>query len=540
MDSYKKLSEVGVYLFQAKKFKICIKILDAAQKFQTNQKGITMRILLTLANAHSALKHTDKAINLYQECLSTAIATHDQVYQTKALVNIATLYLENQDTHQAIIYYEKLLHLEAELLAETGNAEDLPDFWTKELQCGLHLNLSIAYKAIGDMHSAIKHAKKYVEFIEKYNFQGKLKAESYHNTGMLNEILGNYNDAIKNYNKYLQECKKNGDKKGMAQAYGCLGSVYAALRNWKLSTTYHEQYVVMAKRFDDKRMQAIANEMLADTLMLQSDFDRAVTVYEEMLQCCLRTDYRTKAMGMCKLGNAYHALKNYKHSVAFYEQASDLAQDFEFPEIEMMSHYNIARIHQTSSQMLELEQALKYFLHLIPFLETKIREHMEEDSHCPDEYHIQLRECYDGIQTVLTKLGNKEECLQFAEAFRKRPLTQTHNYQASALTSQSHTAPWDIWTVERMNRIVSEQNSTVLYYSLLKTNLLIWLLKPGEGLVRFYSRKAAGEENMIESVSLTFYQSGNCPYTYSIVIASIAQLVKQFASQLATYRCCMG
>ena len=501
MDSYKKLSEVGVYLFQAKRFKVCIKILEAAQKFQTNQKGITMRILLTLANAHSALKHTDRAINLYQDCLATAIATHDQVYQTKALVNIATLYLENQDTHQAIIYYEKLLHLEAELLTETGSDEELPDFWTKELQCGLHLNLSIAYKAIGDMQSAIKHAKKYVDFIEKFNFQGKLKAESYHNTGMLNEILGNFNDAINNYNKYLHECKTNSDKKGMAQAYGCLGSVYAALRHWKLSITYHEQYVAMAKKSDDKRMQTIANEMLADTLMLVGDFEKAVTGYEEMLKCCLRTDYRTKAMGMCKLGNAHRALKKFQHSLAFYEQASDLSQDFEFPDIEMMSHYNIACIHQNSSQMMELEQALKYFLHLIPYLETKIREHMEEGSHCSDEYHTQLSECYDGIQTVLARLGNKEECLQYAEAFRKRPLTQTHNYQASAMTSQSHTAPWDMWTVERMKRVVSQQNSTILYYSLVKTHLLLWVLQPGEGLVRFYSKKAFGDESMIEVVS---------------------------------------
>ena len=79
MDSYKKLSEVGVCLFQAKKYKVCVKVLEAAQRFQTNQKGITMRILLTLANAHSALKHVDKAIGLYSECLQTAVSTHDQV-----------------------------------------------------------------------------------------------------------------------------------------------------------------------------------------------------------------------------------------------------------------------------------------------------------------------------------------------------------------------------------------------------------------------------------------------------------------------------
>lgn len=458
MDSYKKLSEVGVSLFQAKKYKICVKILEAAQKFQTNQKGITMRILLTLANAHSALRHTEKAISLYQECLQTAIATHDQIYQTKALVNIATLYLENHDTHQAIIYYEKLLHLEAELIQETGSEDTLPDFWTKELQCGLHLNLSIAYKAIGSMDSAIKHAKCYVKFIEKYGFQGKLKAESYHNTGMLNEILGNFKDAINNYNKYLEESKKNGDKKGVAQAYGCLGSVYAALKNWKLSITYHEQYVAMASKFEDKRMKIIANEMLADTLMLKGDYEGAITPFEEMINTCVRTDYRTRATGLCKLGHVYRALKRHQYSLYFYEQAAELAEDFEFPEIETLSHYNIACIHQQSTQMLELEKALKYFHQLVPYYETKVREHMAEGSHCPEAYRNQLRECYDGIQTVHAKLGNKEECLQFAEAYRKRTLTMTHNYQASAMTSQGHTAPWDMWSVDRIARVVSQQN----------------------------------------------------------------------------------
>ncbi|XP_052790745.1 tetratricopeptide repeat protein 28-like isoform X2 [Mya arenaria] len=500
MDSYKKLSEVGVCLFQARKYKMCIRILEAAQKFQTNQKGITMRILLTLANAHSALKHVDKAIGLYQECLQTAIATHDQIYQTKALVNIATLCLENHDTHQAIINYEKLLQLEAELVQETGNEDSLPEFWTKELQCGLHLNLSIAYKAIGDMSSAIRHAHKYVGYIEKYGFQGKLKAESYHNTGMLNEVLGNYNDAINNYNKYLDECKKNGDKKGMAQAYGCLGSVYAALRNWKLSTTYHEQYVAMAARFDDKRMQIIANEMLADTLILKGDYEGALSAYEEMINCCIRTDYRTRATGMCKLGHAYRALKKHQYSLYFYEQASALAEDLEFPEIETLCHYNVACILQQSTQHLELEKALKYFQNLVPYFESKIREHQAADSHCPDEYHTQLQECYDGIQAVHAKLGNKDECLQFAEAYRKRTLTQTHNYQSTALTSQSHTAPWDMWTVERMGRVVSQQNSPVLYYSLLSQHLLLWVLQPGQGLTRFYCKKAEEPHSMIETV----------------------------------------
>ena len=81
MDPYAKLSELGVVLFQNRRYEECISVLETSRKFQTNQKGITMRILLTHANAHSQLLQSEAAIELYQECLSLATATHEQVYQ---------------------------------------------------------------------------------------------------------------------------------------------------------------------------------------------------------------------------------------------------------------------------------------------------------------------------------------------------------------------------------------------------------------------------------------------------------------------------
>ena len=50
-----------------------------------------------------------------QELLSTAQSGHDVQYQTKALVNIASLLLELGDTPKAILHYEKLLDLQKEL-----------------------------------------------------------------------------------------------------------------------------------------------------------------------------------------------------------------------------------------------------------------------------------------------------------------------------------------------------------------------------------------------------------------------------------------
>lgn len=66
MDTYSKLSEVGACLYSSKQYELCVEVLNIAQKLATNQKGITMKIQLTLANAHSALGHLDLAVSFYQ------------------------------------------------------------------------------------------------------------------------------------------------------------------------------------------------------------------------------------------------------------------------------------------------------------------------------------------------------------------------------------------------------------------------------------------------------------------------------------------
>ena len=44
------------------------------------------------------------------------MSAHDWQYQTKALVSIAAQYLDSGNTHQAIIYYEKLTDLRKEII----------------------------------------------------------------------------------------------------------------------------------------------------------------------------------------------------------------------------------------------------------------------------------------------------------------------------------------------------------------------------------------------------------------------------------------
>ena len=63
-----------------------------------------------------------------------------------------------------------------------------------------------------------------------------------------------------------------------------------------------------------------------------------------------------------------------------------------------------------------------------------------------------------------------------------------------------------------MRRIVSEQKATVLYYSLLNNFLLLWVLQPAEGVVRFYSGK-------LPSDAESFPKLVSCGFNHNSVFA---------------------
>lgn len=425
--------------------------------------------------------------------MSTALSTHDYQYQTKALVNIASLFLEIGDTHRAIVHYEKLLALEKEIKGETDSI--LPAYWTHDLRCALHLNLSIAYKTIGSIEYAVHYARLYTKLVEESGVSIQVKAQSYHNEGLLNEILHEYPRAVECYQNYLKQSKKAGDKRAVAQAYGCLGSVYSALGNYNLSMTFHEQHVSLASKLGDPRSLALAHEQLGDSKIVFEEFEEAVECFLSSARSGARNDLRLQTSALCKIGKTYRSLKRYQYSLYYFEQAKVIAEDFEFNEIKSICEYNLACILQNSTQMFEIDQAERYFTRLIPAYEAKIHQHREEDTFCPTELLEQLENCYLGIIHIYAKSGNRDDALVYSESFRKKQASLlvenslTRSTSLVSLTSLGNTGHADTWNIEKLLRVVGDQNSAVVYYTLLPSFLAVWVLLPGEGIARFYTSK---------------------------------------------------
>ncbi|KAK2184691.1 hypothetical protein NP493_256g01011 [Ridgeia piscesae] len=468
MDPYKKMCEVGTCLYRSKIYDLCIKVLDAAQQLETNQIGITMKVQLTLANAHSALKHKDLAITLYQELLSTAVSAHDTYYQMKALVNVASLFLDMHDTHQAVVYYNKLLDLQHELQGGDPKAA-LPDYWTPELSCALHVNLSIAYKSIGDMKKAVTHAHEYTRLIRgPGKFTVHDEAGSRHNLGVLYEILGRHDDA---------RCH-----------------VHAQLKNAELSNTYHRQQIAKLQKAGATMDLPGAYEQWGTSLSVLGRYDQAAEVFQDMFRSCATSDVRSRALALCMAGSARRKLEQRERAMYYYERAMVLAEDHGMTDLLVMCEYNQAVLMQRSTGYAQLDRAHKYLERLIPLFESKMQRIIDEDTFCPRELRLQLDECYSAMQNILALFGKKEDSLLYAELAKKRPLAAILDENVSAGTESGHMGLFNSWSMERIVRVVSQQNATVVCYTVLQSDLLIWLLQPDKGLVTFCTKGSANRQ----------------------------------------------
>ena len=311
---------------------------------------------------------------------------------------------------------------------------------------------------------------------------------------MLQEILGNQEEALESYKKYCSLSKKTGDKRCIAQAYGCLGSVYASLGNHAMSKSYLEQFIASAKKLGDVKLQLQAFEQYGDTSTKLKEYGNAIDSYSQMLKICTSSDLHSRTAATLKIGSSYKAQEKYQHALYYMEQAKMLSQDNDFKNIEIICKLNIASILQHSTQMFELDQAKNYLEELIPLLEAKIEHHREEDSFCSEELYGQLLESFDSMQNILIKLGNHKEALMYAEQSRCQRSAFDVNVNKCLFNISQNVSQGFF---DGLINIVHQQNATVLYYSVLNDALFLWVLQPAIGIARFYAGKNITTEQTI-------------------------------------------
>ena len=221
----------------------------------------------------------------------------------------------------------------------------------------LTVRLAIHYKSVGNYEEGLKKAKEAVLLAEE-NKSNRL-ASAYNMVGVFNKDLGNYDEAIKIYQKVLSLVKASNDQGGIAGTYNNLANIYSTKGELnKALDAYYEALNIYLK-LKSKDGAGIAHLNIGETYMEQGKYPEALTNLFAAHNLFAETKF-INGLGAAQnnIGDIYRNQGNYTESSKYlfnslknYEAAKDDAG-------RAIAYSSLGNLYADQSNY---DQALKYF-----------------------------------------------------------------------------------------------------------------------------------------------------------------------------------
>jgi hypothetical protein len=306
-------------LIKKRKVITASKVLDYIHSLEREEYKLKTELLMVMAKLFKTEDNYEQAILAFEECFYLSSQEQDHKLTVKCIVSISSCYLEQNDLHKAIVYYHKLLDIEAHLLNETDHTEDPSDEESAinlELRIAVRQNLFTAHLRLGKLRTCCFYLKEVVEIIDKYfsttytldyfkHFEliqikmdsslELLKFYSIFNEflsmeSMLNRMLkfietvidGNSDDLSEDSHK-LTEKQLNSLKYFKLKSYSYLGLCMAGLRQFRYSKLCTRKCLCLIDRELDKTAQALESKSSEKLELLRKDMYALNTLKVEFL-----------------------------------------------------------------------------------------------------------------------------------------------------------------------------------------------------------------------------------------------------------------
>ena len=479
-------------------------------------KRTVMMSLLFISESYYSLFQYREALSVARRCLSMALDLKDKEYEIKCYVKLANVYHRLAQYTQAVSYNAKLLAVGRDLQNNDESMAGHLDYWNSDLERRAVWNLCAAYKLMGNYEKALEHAQEYMEVV-KFIDQENLTT-AYSNLGELELLQGNYEKSLGCHKIELQLCKKFDDRQGAAYAYGNIGTVYAYMGNFKSAAINHEQHLKLAQRLNDKVSELIAVRNFGCLHKLMGEFTKAVSYFEQHLQLVKVNkldELLCKAYSL--LGACYRELHQLHHSQYYYETCLKLAVEQNDLEEELECQLALAQI---TKAMRNFEISRQHFNKAIPVLEEKLLSKHGKSLTYRDPLLTKLDQCYKDLQEVLIEMNFEGEALEIVEHVRSRILVNIvrhRNILADCVASPGRqVVPY---SADDIINIVNNQKASVLFFSVIPSGFLVWMLSPGKGIVKCHWQKDCDHctfankiKSCIEELHSGCQESYNCDH----------------------------
>lgn len=426
-----------------------------------------------------------------QDCLKSCESFEDSsIIKVEALSRLAGVHTKVGDPLHAIICYEKLLDLANETTDRSTRTISGSSFL-----CRIHLNLSIAYRSFGLLDLARHHAR-LAHSVSETDPQFPLHAEVRLNLGNVAEAMGDYKEAVTEFEGYRKLCKQSHDENGLMTSYGCLGNVYARLNCCQLTTAYHNRQVTLARNSGNSYALALASEMEGDSFVLLRRYSSAIRSYQQLLRIGEDGVIHSRVGGYLKLGRAFMLDNKDRYARLCFEKALSSISGERGSSLEQLVtqvELSLALILMNSDDQEDLENAKIIYHHQVQCLEHELS--LQSEHAIASRVHdlkIQLKECYRGLVYIFAKTDSERDALTHVER---------HNIHISDCKPSFKVQNFNMEEVviDKLTSIAEHLKCCVIYYFLLPKVLLIWFMSASGKIM--HVKKDFGGENGSDAIS---------------------------------------
>lgn len=225
----------------------------------------------------------------------------------------------------------------------------------------------------GNYVLAIDYYIKSLKIIEKEkNYNDINMAEINYNIGNLYKLQQNHEDALKYFNKSYDVAIKAGNHYLLANIYNSLGLLYREINEFDKAIENHKKGVEEAGLSGDNRMIAVISLNLASDLdyeenfqLIESSINKALKAFVDM------GDKKGEAIALNNLGSVYLANQKSEKAVLFLLESIEKAKEMDFKPL--LSH-NFFLINKAYSDQGNYKKANEYALLLYDMNDSLLNE----------------------------------------------------------------------------------------------------------------------------------------------------------------------
>ncbi|MBC8234594.1 tetratricopeptide repeat protein [bacterium] len=189
--------------------------------------------------------------------------------------------------------------------------------------------------------------------------EGKYRAVSSNNLGILFQEQGRYVEAIQLYNKSLNIKQQFNDQKGIAITLHQLGTIHHRQGNYERAKKFYTDSREVAEKLNDRNMLAANLYQLGMIAQDLGDYEQAVQYYGQSIKNYEELELKNEiSLVYHQLANVHHRQYRYEDALRYYNNSLRIQQELGNQAGIANLLHNIGIIHQEQGRY---EDALRYY-----------------------------------------------------------------------------------------------------------------------------------------------------------------------------------